>query len=148
LLLSPISSLFIVLLLNRVCDGFVATGNKNSHAPVLQHHQTKGQEEEQYDISLGIAAGTNRRSALQTFAFLPLATLPTASTSGASAELDNSLGSDDDSIRVPLEYIPALSAYVVHFYLFGERFGAIVDTGSPFLTAPATCSTWSYKYKW
>ncbi|KAL7541810.1 hypothetical protein ACHAXR_011241, partial [Thalassiosira sp. AJA248-18] len=26
--------------------------------------------------------------------------------------------------------------------------GAIVDTGSPFLTAPATCSTWSYKYKW
>jgi len=55
---------------------------------------------------------------------------------------------DDDTTTVPLEYIPALNAYVIHYYLFNERFGAIVDTGSPFLTAPSTCSTWSYKYKW
>lgn len=148
-MLSPVYSVFIVLfLLSRVSAGFVATGsNKNSNTPVLKRHQTKGQEEE-FDISLSIAADTNRRSALQTFAFFPLVTLPTASTSGASAEPVDSVGSDADPIRVPLEYIPALSAYVVHFFLFGERFGAIVDTGSPFLTAPATCSTWSYKYKW
>ena len=57
---------------------------------------------------------------------------------------------DDESttVIVPLEYIPALSAYVLHYNLFGERFGAILDTGSPFLTVPSTCSTWSYKYKW
>lgn len=58
------------------------------------------------------------------------------------------LSSDESRIKVPLDYIPALNAYVVHYYLFGERFGAIVDTGSPFLTCPSTCSTWSYKYKW
>lgn len=58
------------------------------------------------------------------------------------------LNSDGSRIQVHLEYIPALDAYVVHYYLFGERFGAIVDTGSPFLTCPSTCSAWSYKYKW
>ena len=54
----------------------------------------------------------------------------------------------DDSLVVPMEFIPALNAYVVQYYLFGERFGAIIDTGSPFLTAPSTCSKWSYKYRW
>ena len=44
-----------------------------------------------------------------------------------------------DTISVPLEYIPALSAYVIHYSLFGETFGAIVDTGSPFLACPSTC---------
>lgn len=58
------------------------------------------------------------------------------------------LTSDGSRIKVPLDYIPALNAYVVNYYLFGERFGAIVDTGSPFLTCPSTCSTWRYKYKW
>ena len=52
-----------------------------------------------------------------------------------------------DRITVPIQYISALNAYVVQYYLFGERFGAIVDTGSPFLTVPATCSEFSYKYK-
>ena len=51
-------------------------------------------------------------------------------------------------VRTPLEYVTTLNAYVVHYYLFGERFGAIVDTGSPFLTAPSTCRTRSYKYLW
>ena len=60
----------------------------------------------------------------------------------------NTSTDNDTTIRVPLEFIPTLNAYVVHYYLFGERFGAIVDTGSPFLTVPATCSTWSYKYLW
>jgi hypothetical protein len=66
------------------------------------------------------------------------------------ADADDSSPTDVDRnrISVPLEYIPALNAYVVHYYLFGERFGAIVDSGSPFLTVPSTCSKFSYKYKW
>lgn len=32
-------------------------------------------------------------------------------------------------VDLPLEFISTLNAYVVHFYLLGERFGAIVDTG-------------------
>ena len=54
----------------------------------------------------------------------------------------------EDRVVVPIEYIPALGAYVINYYLFGEPFSAIVDTGSPFLTAPSTCSKWSYKHKW
>jgi hypothetical protein len=55
---------------------------------------------------------------------------------------------DDGLLSIPLEYIPALDAYVVYYRLFGEKFGAIIDTGSPFLTCPSTCSKHSYKYRW
>lgn len=37
---------------------------------------------------------------------------------------------------------------MVHFYLFGERFGAVLDTGSPFLTVPFRCNKFAYKYRW
>ncbi len=81
-----------------------------------------------------------------------LATLPSAAAADADTTTANNntvqVTDDGSRIEIPLEYIAALNAYVVHFYLFGERFGAIVDTGSPFLTCPSTCSTWSYKYKW
>ena len=61
----------------------------------------------------------------------------------------NAIGSTiDTTISLPLEYVPALGAYVVHYYLFGERFGGIVDTGSPFLTVPSTCNKFAYKYLW
>lgn len=62
-----------------------------------------------------------------------------ASPSGAATAVDR--------ISIPLQFIAALNSYVVQYYLFGERFGAIVDTGSPFLTVPSTCSEFSYKYK-
>lgn len=52
------------------------------------------------------------------------------------------------SLTLPLEFVPALGGYVVHYYLFGERFGAIIDTGSPFLTVPSTCNKRAYKYIW
>lgn len=73
--------------------------------------------------------------------------LATADISDSSATIAEA-AAVDTTITVPLEYIAALNAYVVHYNLFGERFGAIIDTGSPFLTVPSTCSTWSYKYKW
>ena len=43
-------------------------------------------------------------------------------------------------LRVPLRYIPSLSAYVVYYAVGGARFGAILDTGSPFLNVPAYCN--------
>lgn len=46
---------------------------------------------------------------------------------------------EENSLTIPLKWIPSLNAYVLYFYLFGERFGAIVDTGSPFLTVPPYC---------
>ena len=59
-----------------------------------------------------------------------LATLPAeaADTDTTTANKNTVQVADDGSrIEIPLEYISALNAYVVHFYLFGERFGAIVD---------------------
>ena len=45
----------------------------------------------------------------------------------------------DDTVELPLEFIPTLDAYVVRYFLFDEPFAAIVDTGSPFLTVPCYC---------
>lgn len=48
-----------------------------------------------------------------------------------------------ENIRVPLTWIPSLNAYVLYFTLFDrpEPFGAVLDTGSPFLTVPSTCDS-------
>ena len=62
--------------------------------------------------------------------------------------LETPTTNSSSSITLPLEYIPKLGAYVVHFYLFGEQFGAVLDTGSPFLTVPFRCNKFAYKYRW
>jgi len=111
-------------------------------------------EDASYNGCSDDASTKSRRIILQQLAstMIPSATLSLLSPSLAAADQTTALITDttiiDDKIVVPLEYIPALSAYVVHYYLFGERFGAIIDTGSPFLTCPSTCSKRSYKYKW
>ena len=45
----------------------------------------------------------------------------------------------DEKITVPLKWIPELQAYVVFYTVGGDKFGAILDTGSPFLTVPSYC---------
>lgn len=100
------------------------------------------------------ASRTSRRIALKKIINVVPATMMTTSASPSLAAdeiVTTDVAATDDTdiqIQVPLEYIPALNAYVVHYYLFGERFGAIIDTGSPFLTVPSTCSKRSYKYLW
>ena len=89
---------------------------------------------------------TSRRRVLQAAATASSALLatPTFAVSSDPTATDN----DAETITTPLEFVPALSAYVVHFFVFGERFGAIVDTGSPFLTLPCRCNKFAYKYIW
>ena len=65
-------------------------------------------------------------------------------TGGDPGQVPSQFSSDvnlptDDIVDLPLEYIPTLGACVVRYFLFGEAFAAIVDTGSPFLTAPCYC---------
>jgi hypothetical protein len=65
----------------------------------------------------------------------------------ASSITANTAMDDDDNettISIPLKYIPSLSAYVLYYSVGGDRFGAIVDTGAPFLTIPSYCSTQKY----
>ena len=63
---------------------------------------------------------------------------PSSSTSRTTA------AASAESLTVPLQYIPSLSAYVLYYQVGGERFGAIIDSGSPFLMVPGYCNerTW------
>lgn len=48
-----------------------------------------------------------------------------------------------EEVTIPLRWISSLNAYVLYFGLFDyepEKFGAILDTGSPFLTVPSYCN--------
>ena len=60
-------------------------------------------------------------------------------SSSSLAQLPASDVTESGVVDLPLEYVPTLNAYVVRYSLFGESFAAIVDTGSPFLTAPCYC---------
>jgi hypothetical protein len=42
------------------------------------------------------------------------------------------------SISIPLHYEPSLSAYTISYTVGNSKFGAIIDTGSPFLVVPQT----------
>ena len=58
----------------------------------------------------------------------------------SSAEAaQQSSAQESSQLVVPLRYVPALSAYVVSYTVGGSKFGAIVDTGSPFLLVPSYC---------
>jgi hypothetical protein len=46
----------------------------------------------------------------------------------------------EEFINIPLFYIASLSAYIVKFRVAGDKFGAILDTGSPFLMVPSYCN--------
>jgi len=65
---------------------------------------------------------------------------PSVATTPPSALVDQG----GESLTVPLTYIASLSAYVVYYSVGRERFGAIVDTGSPFLVVPSYCNRQTY----
>ena len=53
------------------------------------------------------------------------------------------------SITIPLEYQPKLSAYTIAYTIGTRKFGAIIDTGSPFLLVPENSETTCRpEYKW
>ncbi|KAL7504317.1 hypothetical protein ACHAXN_001992 [Cyclotella atomus] len=69
--------------------------------------------------------------------------------SGTSAQESTEKTFATPSLTIPLHYEPKLSAYIIE-YTVGERrskFGAIVDTGSPFLVVPRT-DTCRPDYPW
>jgi hypothetical protein len=68
------------------------------------------------------------------------AALPACAAEARSAVVASSAAAAAETIQVPLQYVPSLSAYLVYFTVAGDKFGAILDTGSPFLTVPRFCS--------
>lgn len=53
------------------------------------------------------------------------------------------------SLTIPLQYQPKLSAYTISYTIGKSQFGAIIDTGSPFLIVPSSSdTTCSPEYEW
>ena len=53
------------------------------------------------------------------------------------------------SLTIPLQYQPKLSAYTISYTIGTSQFGAIIDTGSPFLMVPQSSETsCSPEYEW
>jgi hypothetical protein len=50
------------------------------------------------------------------------------------------------SLTIPLKYEPSLSAYIISYTVGKSKFGAIIDTGSPFLVVPQTSCRQEYKW--
>ena len=115
----------------------------------FQHGSTTGADRAKYAAPDDIVDQSKTRPENSRRALLQLSTLllpVTASKSSSAASLSEErlLASPTaaccESLTVPLQYIPFLSAYVVYYSVGGERFGAIVDTGSPFLVVPRYCN--------
>ena len=92
----------------------------------------------------------HRRSILGSFLAFSPGLLSSTETSASETDSKGQEPPADDtnfyeSITIPLHWIPSLSAYVVYYSVGGkERFGAIVDTGSPFLVVPNYCDRQKY----
>ena len=79
--------------------------------------------------------------------------IPTEQQFPAAAATTNEVPSIP-SLTIPLQYQPKLSAYTISYKVGKSSFGAIIDTGSPFLLVPHPDETWagipicSPDYKW
>jgi hypothetical protein len=67
----------------------------------------------------------------------PAVAFVAANDAAASAAAAAAAAMTVPSLRVPLRHRPALSACTVSYVIGNSRFGAILDTGSPFLMVPA-----------
>ena len=165
--MQPSSSSFVYVLLVvhlistfTHTDGFIIYRRRNG-SKFINHYDSTLRFRERNKISNDVecydqhspeeVVVSDRRGILQLIANTALNSMILFTSSSCSTQ-PSFAATAIDKIAVPIQYISALNAYVVPYYLFGERFGAIVDTGSPFITVPATCSEYNdpnrlYKYK-
>ena len=155
--------LFIILRSSRVpTAAFVTrtlgTGReprKRRQLPLPNHGLTISRKGIGHDdaavVDTPVSDSQQRRSILCSFLALSqgllLSTKAFASETSSNIPVQEQQQKDTacESITVPLHWIPSLSAYVVYYSVGGkERFGAIVDTGSPFLVVPNYCDKQKY----
>lgn len=145
--------LVLICLPSRLTEGFSLTASRlASRRRILQGRNvailsksSSSSEIENDETSLK----ASRRRFLVQGGFVFVTTIGTTGSTSLALEAAASQQAPLPTVvRTPLEYVSALGAYVVHFNLFGESFGAILDTGSPFLTVPYRCNKFAYKYRW
>ena len=106
--------------------------------PFIRRNNQRGSP----DISNTFPEYSTRRKYFQTF--LSILTFGPATLARATNGDDEQPKKQAETVIVPLNYIASLSAYVIYYSVGGDRFGAILDTGSPFLTVPGYCSKNKY----
>ncbi|KAL7462053.1 hypothetical protein ACHAXS_002452, partial [Conticribra weissflogii] len=85
------------------------------------------------------AASPLRRSAF--LASVSSAPLFFSKVEESIAKPDETLAKEHNAcaqLTIPLTYVPKLSAYTISYSVGKSKFGAIIDTGSPFLVVPQT----------
>lgn len=123
-------------LLTLVCFPSVSrTYNLNVRKYQPRQRQSFGTEKDSDENTASTSLPLPRR---EIFSFCSKASLSSLVAFSNSSPIYASCGS---SIRLPLTYIPRLEAYVIYYRVGGQKFGAIIDTGSPFLTVPGYCDT-------
>jgi len=88
-------------------------------------------------------ASSSRRDFVSSALAIP-ALVSAPATSRALLADDDANNKRERPLVVPIKYVPALSAYMVSYTVGGSSFGAIVDTGSPFLLVPSYCDETKY----
>ncbi|CAB9517768.1 expressed unknown protein [Seminavis robusta] len=122
------------------------------HVPVIRHIHASSNDaarrQLQHVVPMMISGGEGipRRHVLQApLLLLGTGQVATGTEKANALELDLMGESDKgERLTVPLAWIPKLSAYVVYYSIGGEKFGAVVDTGSPFLVVPNYCNRRAY----
>ena len=111
--------LFLAVVLSNICEAWTQGDNGTSRRRVLSSGLTTS-------LVWTMIGGPTRPS---------VAATATTTTTTAEATTQSTT-----FVRVPLHFVPSLSAYVVYYSVGGEKFGAIIDTGSPFLMVPSYCN--------
>jgi hypothetical protein len=162
-LLQPWLWWIIVFGMKRLTGAFISTTtiapylSLSLHTPVVSSTDNLDNDDEgdENDRKVYMTNPTTRRKVLSDLSSIPAVASVTSLVSVSSSTLPANAADATDkevplpsTVKIPLEWIPSLNAYVIYFWLFDERFGAILDTGSPFLTVPFRCNKFAYKYRW
>jgi hypothetical protein len=142
-LLSTIVASLSLLRLFPVSDAFIS--------PTVAFNKATHTIREHYDVSIELRSASdvfsenyctkNHTSARRNIIHSVIATSVSLAfiPQMVRAGQDPTENTASESITVPLRWVPKLQAYVLFYSVGGDQFGAILDTGSPFLTVPSYC---------
>ena len=144
-----LSAAALILLLRALftVDGFIPT-IRVCHKKQLSNLSMLDFDQDSNNSTHLLSRRSSITSSITTAAACFLPTLPSSAVEDevVTTELQSASASARASITVPLQYEPKLSAYTVSYVVGDTKFGAIVDTGSPFLVVPQTSCRPDYKW--
>ena len=129
---------------------FVSTTRFNNNRLHLSAHYSDSADH--YELINNSTYLISRRSSITSCmaatsaCFVPLDYTCSAAYDDISTMEQQAKATTRPTITIPLQYEPKISAYTVSYIVGDTAFGAIVDTGSPFLVVPQTSCKADYKW--